>query len=162
MLPRIRELRRTVWDPFFGGSDYDVRVQHDGAPGHRADGIEAYLEHIFRAVRVRFIRQPAKSPCCNLLDMCVFHVLAARVAQCDYDTKEELVAAVKEAWLSLNPMTLSKCWASKAVTMRRFVDNCGKEIDAAHVGLTSAFREGGLPEVWAEVDRYCAVRHPTE
>ena len=162
LLPRIRELRRTVWDPFFRNRDYEVRVQHDGAPGHRADGIEAYLESIFAAVNVRFIRQPAKSPCCNLLDMCVFNVLAARVAQCDYDSKEELIAAVKEAWLSLNPTTLSKCWASKCITMRRFIDNNGREIDAAHVGLTSAFREGGLPELWREVDRYCAVSHAPE
>ena len=37
--------------------------------------------------------------------------------------------------------------------MRRFIDNEGEEIDSAHVGLGAAFLEGGLVEVWNEVDR---------
>ena len=162
LLPRVAELRREVWEPFHGHSDFDIRIQHDGAPGHRADGIEAYLEQMFRLVRGIYIRQPAKSPCSNMLDMCVFHSLAAHVAQCDYSNKEELVAAVMHSWRSLSPVTLSKQWASKAITMRRFIDNEGEEINSAHVGLGAAFREGGLIELWLEVERYCARRHPKE
>ena len=153
LLPRVKQLRREVWRPFHGHDDFDIRIQHDGAPGHRAEGIEAYLERIFSAVRGIFIRQPAKSPCTNMLDMCVFHSLAAHVAQVDYSTKEELVAAVMESWRVLAPVTLSKQWACKAITMRRFVDNEGEEINSAHVGLGAAFIEDGLPEVWAGVER---------
>ena len=46
--------------------------------------------------------------------------------------------------------------------MRRFIDNEGEEINAAHVGLGAAYREGGLVELWLEVERYCARRHPKE
>ena len=144
LLPRIRELRAQAWEPFYGNSDFDVMIQHDGAPGHRADGIERYLESIFSSVRGIFIRQPAKSPCSNMLDMCVFHSLAAHVAQCDYSNKEELVAAVMHSWRSLSPVTLSRQWAAKAITMHRVIDNEGDEIDSAHVGQGAAFLEGGL------------------
>ena len=38
LLPRLMELRTTVWDKANGGTDYDLTMQHDGAPGHRAEG----------------------------------------------------------------------------------------------------------------------------
>lgn len=59
-------------------------------------------------------------------------------------------------------MTLAKQWASKAITLCRFIDNESEEIDSAHDGFGAAFREWGLVEVWAEVERYCATRHPKE
>ena len=124
--------------------------------------MERYLEQIFMLCRGLFIRQPAKSPCSNMLDMCVFHSLAAHVAQCDYSNKEGLVATVMHSWRSLPAVTLSRQWASKAITMQRLIDTEGEEIYSAHVGLGAAFQEGELVEVWDEVDRYCAVRHLPE
>ena len=97
-----------------------------------------------------------------MLDMCVFHSLAAHVAQCDYSNKEELIAGVMHLWRSLSAVTLSRQCASKAITMQRFIDNAGDETDLAHVGLGAAFLEGGLVELWDEAYRYCAVRHLPE
>ena len=42
LLPAVARIRRCFWTPLYG-DDYDVVIQHDGAPGHRADGIEAYI-----------------------------------------------------------------------------------------------------------------------
>ena len=62
LLPRLIEIKRTVWDAQADGAEYNVRIQHDGAPGHRAEGIEALLGRAFRAVNDMFVRQPPKSP----------------------------------------------------------------------------------------------------
>ena len=80
--------------------------------------------------------------------MCVFHSLAAHVAQCDYENKEELVAAIHDAWRCLDPRTLDRQWDSKCMPMRCLVDNKGVEIDSAHVGLGAAHLEGGHAEIW--------------
>ena len=161
LLPAVAAIRKKYWDVLFG-RDYDVVIQHDGAPGHRADGIEEYLERLFLSVRGLFVRQPAKSPCTNMLDMCVFNSLASHVAQCDYADKEELVAAVHDAWRCLDPRILDRMWGTKCVLMRRLIDNKGKEIDSAHIGLTSAHLEGGHAELWRFVERYNAVAHAPE
>jgi hypothetical protein len=110
LLPRIVEIQKLFW-----GDDVIV-VQHDGAPGHRAEGIERELTESFVLCRCIFVRQPPKSPCSNMLDMAVFHSMSALVAQVDYETKDELVAAVQDAWAVLKPSTLSMEWACKAIT----------------------------------------------
>ena len=94
LLPRIEELRSTVWDQSNGGVDYCVTIQHDGAPGHKAEGIEEFLGQKFASVKGVWVRQPAKSPITNMLDMCVFHSVSSIVARLDYRTKEQLHATV--------------------------------------------------------------------
>lgn len=113
LLPRMAELRRTVWDRFNGGSNYDLHIQHDGAPGHKAAGVEELLCRVFSPVRGVFVRQPAKSPCTNMLDMAVFHSLSSIVAQNDYVCKEQLHVAVEAAFKQLPPQTLEMQWACK-------------------------------------------------
>ena len=49
---------------------------------------------MLREVGVRVVRQPPRSPCCNMLDMAVNHSLACKVAKNDYLTKEQLHCAV--------------------------------------------------------------------
>ena len=83
-----------------------------------------------------------------MLAMCVFHSLAAYIAQCDYENKEELVAAVHDAWRCLNARTLNRQWASKCVQMRRLIDNKDKDVDSAHSGFGAAHLEGGHAELW--------------
>ena len=97
LLPRLAYLKETFW------GDGPLRIQHDGAPGHRAKGIEMQLTALFRSIDAIFVRQPPKSPCCNMLDMAVFHSLSTYVAQVDYKGKDELVAAVLDAWANLPP-----------------------------------------------------------
>ena len=75
LLPCLVELRSSVWDQANGSKDYDLHIQHDGAPGHKSHGVEEMLTEIFSTVRGKFVRQPAKSPCTNMLDMAVFHSL---------------------------------------------------------------------------------------
>ena len=94
-----------------------------------------------------------------MLDMCVFHSLAAHVAQCDYENKEELVATVHDAWQCLDPRMLNRQWASKCVPMRRLVNNKDVEIDSPHVGLGAAHLEDGQAELWRFIERYYAVAH---
>ena len=110
LLPRLIEIKETIW------GECQVRVQHDGAPGHRAEGIEMRLTSLFASINAIFIRQPPKSPCSNMLDMAVFHSLSTIVAQTDYETKDELVAAVMDAWAILPVSTLDMEWACKAST----------------------------------------------
>lgn len=94
LLPRLIEIKCTVWDVQANGTPYKVRCQHDGAPGHHAEGIELQLEKAFAAVNGEFVHQPPKSPECNMLDMAVFNTMAHRVARCDYRTKQQLCSAV--------------------------------------------------------------------
>jgi hypothetical protein len=114
LLPRLKELRQSVWDAANGCSDYSLHIQHDGAPGHRAEGIEAYLNTICLEVRGEWVRQPAKSPCCNMLDMAVFHSISSIVARTDYTSKEMLHVAVESAFKELPAATLEMEWACKA------------------------------------------------
>ena len=113
LLPRIQELRRLYWDDSNGCADYTITVQHDGAPGHRAEGIEQYLDNLFERVLAVFLRQPAQSPLTNLLDLCVFYSLSSKVSQTDYKTKEQLHGAVLEAFRDLAAETLDMEWAVK-------------------------------------------------
>ena len=123
LLPRLKELRQTVWDASNGTTDYDLNIQHDGAPGHKAEGIEEYLASLFLPVRGNWVRQPAKSPCTNMLDMAVFHAVSSIVARNDYQNKEQLHVALEQAFNKLPTGTLDMQWACKAILMRQFVDN---------------------------------------
>ena len=145
LLPAVKRIREEIWGPG------PIVIQHDGAPGHRADGIERALTKAFAALDCIFVRQPPKSPCSNMLDMAVFHSMSALVAQVDYETKEELVAAVDNAWATLKPETLSMEWACKAITFAQFVHLEGLEFRGAHVGLRKAKFKGGWTAVWALV-----------
>lgn len=146
LLPRIAELQATIWN------NKPVVIQHDGAPGHRAEGIEAKLTLAFAAVFAIFVRQPPKSPVSNMLDMAVFHSMSSLVAEVDYENKNELVAAVHDAWAVLDPETLAMEWACKAITMQQFIALDGEEFRGAHTGLRKAKAKGGWPAVWARVD----------
>ena len=111
LLPAIEAIRVKYWFPLANGSPFVITVQHDGAPGHRADGIERSLNAAFAAIGAVFRRQPPKSPDANMLDMCVFNSLEATVSEFHYATKAELYAAVWEAWVRLYPNKLEKMWA---------------------------------------------------
>ena len=111
LLPAIEAIRVKYWVPLANGSPFVITVQHDGAPGHRADGIERSLNAAFAAIGAVFRRQPPKSPDANMLDMCVFNSLEATVSEFHYATKAELCAAVWEAWVRLCPNKLEKMWA---------------------------------------------------
>lgn len=145
LLPRVREIRNLFWG---AGT---ITIQHDGAPGHRAEGIERELTEAFSSLECVFVRQPPKSPCSNMLDMAVFHSMSALVAQVDYETKDELVAAVDDAWACLSPDTLSMEWACKAITFVQFVALEGEEFSGVHVGLRKALAKGGWEAVWEKV-----------
>ena len=112
LLPAIEAIKNKYWIPFAAGAPFKITVQHDGAPGHRADGIEAKLNELFANIGAVFRRQPPKSPDANMLDMCVFNSLEATVSEFHYGTKTELCAAVWEAWRRLCPDKLEKMWAS--------------------------------------------------
>ena len=86
-----------------------------------------------------------------MLDMAVFHSLSSHVAQVDYKTKNELVAAVEDAWAMLPPETLMMEWACKAVTMRQFVDFKGQEFKSAHPKLRKALLDGRITGLWERV-----------
>ena len=146
LLPRVVEIRKLFW------GDCVIVVQHDGAPGHRAEGIERELTEAFASCRCIFVRQPPKSPCSNILDMAVFHSMSALVAQMDYETKDELVAGVQDAWAVLKPSTLSMEWACKAITFTQFVALEGDDFTGVHTGLRKAYAKGGWAEVWNRVD----------
>jgi hypothetical protein len=160
LLPRLKELRQTVWDASNGTTDYDLNIQHDGAPGHKAEGIEEYLASLFLPVRGNWVRQPAKSPCTNMLDMAVFHAVSSIVARHDYQNKEQLHVAVEQAFNELPTETLDMQWACKAILMRQFVDNKGKHVPPAHVGLRKSRTEGGHAGLWQHVHRYTSTAHP--
>ena len=141
LLPRVREIRDNFW------GEGTIYIQHDGAPGHRANGIERDLTEAFESLECIFVRQPSKSPCSNMLDMAVFHSMSALVAQVDYETKDELAAAVVDTWAMLEPATLSMEWACKAVTLAQFVQLEGEAFLGAHVGLRKALAHGGWDAV---------------
>ena len=93
LLPRLREIRAAVWDEHFG-REAEFVLQHDGASPHRKQGVEDQINGMLREVGVRVVRQPPRSPGCNMLDMAVNHSLASKVAKNDYLTKEQLHCAV--------------------------------------------------------------------
>jgi len=150
LLPRVTEIKEKYWDPL-ATKAYHIRIQHDGAPGHRANGIERDLDAAFRRVNASFVRQPPKSPCSNMLDMAVFNSLAAAVAQVDYEKKDELEAAVHAAWRALDPNMLERLWACKCITMRQFVFYRGEEFSAAHTGLRVQAAKSRAA-LWAHVE----------
>lgn len=160
LLPVLKRLKSQIWDPLAKGKAYRIGVQHDGAPGHRAQDIERRLNTFFEKIGATFIRQPAKSPCTNMLDMAVFNSMASYVAQTDYDNKRDLDAAVREAWDALKPSTLLMQWACKSVTMAQLVHHRGDEFRPAHPGLRKAFKSGGWAGVDAKVARICAFIDP--
>ena len=161
LLPALLDIKRRVWDVQAGGSPYKVRIQHDGAPGHRAEGIEAKLERVFRAVCGEFVRQPPKSPECNMLDMAVFNSMAHLLARCDYRTKPQLCAAVQAAWQALPIETLEMQWACKSICMRHFVHFLGDLAPgiAGHVGLGKARKAGGIQGLHDRVDYVCSGKY---
>ena len=151
LLPAVRRVKRLFWDPLARGSEYIIKIQHDGAPGHRANGIERQLNKVFACVNAKFIRQPPKSPESNMLDLCVFNSLAATVAHYDYSTKDELVAAVFEAWTQMDENKLELMWAIKAVNMFCYVKLHGREFDQPHFDMRTAMTKGGFAAVWDRV-----------
>jgi hypothetical protein len=161
--PRIAELRQKYFDVQNGTDEYDITIQHDGAPGHRADGIEEHLDDILQPVRAKMNRQPPKSPCTNLNDACVFHSISSIVAQIDYHTKEQLHVAVTQAFQDLQVETLEMEWACKSITMRRLIDHRGAHIAATHAAhLRKARGKGGAVgrrQLWAAVDAYVSQAH---
>jgi hypothetical protein len=161
LLPRLKVIKRTVWDVQAAGTDYKVRIQHDGAPGHRAEGIEAKLEALYACICGEFVRQPPKSPDCNMLDMAVFNSMAHLVARCDYRTKSQLCAAVQEAWLALPLDTLEMQWSCKSVVMRlytKFLGGLAPSL-AKHVGLGKAFKKAGRLGLAKRVDYVCSGKY---
>lgn len=157
LLPALAAIKAKYWDPV-APKGYQIRIQHDGAPGHRAAGIERHLEEEFASINAFFLRQPPKSPEVNMLDMAVFNSMAAHVAHFDWNTKSELVAAVRQAWAVLTTDNLEIMWACKCVTMRQLVFHNGCTISSAHVGLRKWFGKKGIEgrkALWAKVDRVC-------
>ena len=161
LLPRLVEIKQQVWDVQAKGEAYHVHIQHDGAPGHRAEGIEKLLEKAFLVVNGMFVRQPPKSPECNMLDMAVFNAMAHFVARCDYRTKAQLCAAVEAAWQQLPIKTLNMQWACKSICMRHFVVFLGDLAPklATHVGLSKARNAGGLEGLAKRVDYVCSGKY---
>ena len=153
LLPAVKQLKHHIWDVEAGHSNYIIAIQHDGAPGHKARDIERRLNAAFAAVQGRFIRQPPKSPCTNMLDMAVFNSMAAYVAQHDYENKRDLHAAVLEAWDALPVSTLLMQWACKSVTMAQLIHHRGDEFKAAHPGLRKARAAGGFAGLEAKARR---------
>ena len=94
-----------------------------------------------------------------MLDMAVFNSLASAVAQTDYENKDQLVAAVDDAWRSLDCEKLERMWACKCITMRQFVVYRGEEFAAAHTGLRVQAAKSRA-DLWRHVDRVCSGEIP--
>lgn len=157
LLPAIKLVRDKYWLPYAAGAAFTIHVQHDGAPGHRAEGIERDLNEAFKAIGAIFDRQPPKSPDANMLDRCVFNSLEASVAEYHYSTKEELCAAVMQAWARLCPHKLERMWAGKCIVMWNFVRYLGElqPSKAEHNGLGKAHRKG-WKQLWERVETQMA------
>ena len=161
LLPRLQELKRTIWDPQANGTAYSIRIQHDGAPGHRAEGIEKLLEETFGCVNAEFVRQPPKSPDSNMLDMAVFNSMATLVAHVDYRTKTQLCAAVQQAWRELPIDTLEMQWSCKSIVMRQYIKFLGDLAPSisGHVGLGKAWTKAGVKGLAERVNYVCSGKY---
>lgn len=161
LLPRLQDIKRAVWDTQANGAAYKIRIQDDGAQGHRAECIEAKLESAFASINGEFVRQPPKNPDSNMLDMAVFNSMAHLVARCDCRTKTQLRSAVMQAWYDLLLDTLNMQCACKSVCMRQYIPFLGNltPSPAKHNGLTAAFTKGGLKALAERVDYICSSKY---
>ena len=69
VIPKFEEIARD-----HGGAQ--IRYQMDGAGPHRCKWFQAFMRREFQSRSWEFVMQPAQSPTCNVLDLCVFPSLS--------------------------------------------------------------------------------------
>jgi hypothetical protein len=114
----------------YAGEDL-VIVQHDGAPGHGAEGTEKALNAAGAKRKrgepvIKIVQQPAQSPDFNICDLAFFRALAVAVRKRRRTTMKgpkkfdinQLVLDVKEAFEEYPAEELEKMWQHKSYVMK--------------------------------------------
>ena len=138
---------------FFGDKhpDVTITVQHDGAGPHRSTWAEKMMTKLgeLYVSMVVFVRQNPQSPEQNANDLAIYRHLGSVVAEFDYKTAEELMAAIITAWRSIPEAVLDRVFAMKCLVFREIVRLNGASIKIPHVGLRAA-QEAGI--LWRFVE----------
>ena len=102
---------------------------------------------------VVFIRQTPLSPVVNANDLALYRHLGSVVAEYDYRTAGELVAAIMAAWQQCPEALHERGFATKGIVFAEIFCQGGKSIKIPHVGLYPA---QAAAKLWAFVGEYMA------
>lgn len=111
-----------------------IVIQMDNARPHTGqknqDALQRFVEGSrWRGPRVRFVCQPPQSPDTNVLDLCVFRSLSARVRPLtrfinEFDADALETACLRE-FRKFDGPTLTKSWETKRKVLRLIVQHVG-------------------------------------
>ena len=117
-----------------------IRVQADNARAHTGKGVIERLneEGALRSPRISIIQQPARSPDCNILDLCIFRSWAARNHKlqkfCRANDLEALWANTQEAWAGCPVEVVKRSWVNKSLILQEIKKaNGGNFFNVPHV-----------------------------
>ena len=107
----------------------EIRIRHDGAPGHTGHGNE---ELLFQAGQddgwnIIFEKQPSQSPDLNKNDLCFFNSLQTQAEKLKEEShsKEVLLQAVIKAYNDYDPMILNRFDALQYAVYREILKDGG-------------------------------------
>ena len=88
------------------------------------------------------MRQPARSPDVNVLDLALNHLLASVMQKIEMRAKEEIAAKLRETWVNYPPEKITKALAVLQTVFKQIIEHKGyNDFDICHKGLGAAEQE---------------------
>lgn len=140
IIPTIKQ----KWPDFLSKN---IRIQQDNAKTH-INNNDAEFHEAANAdgFHIKLVQQPANSPDCNANDLGFFTAIQSLQQKIKCKTSDELIAAVKESFMKLEPMTINKVFLSLQCVLTEIIKGKGhNNFKQPHIGKNALILQGELP-----------------
>ena len=125
----------------------EIRIRHDGAPGHTGHGNAQFLFQAGQADgwNIIYETQPSQSPDLNKNDLCFFNSLQTQAEKLkeESQSKEVLLQAVIDEYNAYDPMILNRFDALQYEVYREILKDGGNnQYKMPHSGIRERQRNG--------------------
>ena len=125
-----------------------IKIQQDNAKPHliKADDPDVQAAIAATGMDISIINQAPNSPDTNVLDLGYFAAIQSLQYRKQTHTIPELVKAVEDSFVELNPQTLNKCFLTHQQVLERILlCDGGNNYKLPHMGKERLARQGQLP-----------------
>ena len=125
-----------------------IRVQQDNAKPHLIAEDDPDLAQAITAtgLDIRMVKQPPNSPDTNVLDLGYFKAIQTLQYRKRTETIPQLVKAVEDSFVELNPTTLNKVFLTHQQVLEQIIlHDGGNNYKLPHMGKERLARQGQLP-----------------